>query len=151
MLRKQLRQQRLGHTRGNHSLFLDKNKLSGDWTGALCGHGLHLQTSVAGSQLLGDRPRGDPTYLPPPVGLPSGTSPGATGLLRSGPGKVAAEILCCFGLVLVNTGDLSPLGPTTATHRALEGEEERRAGTERKVGHINLPIRDEMVKCPWQY
>lgn len=80
------------------------------------------------SQLLRGRPRGDGTYLPPPVGLPTGTSTGATGLLCFRPGKVAAELLFYFGLVLVNTGDLPQLGPTTATHRALEAEEEEKGG-----------------------
>lgn len=80
------------------------------------------------SQLLRDRPRGDGTYLPPPVGLPTGASAGATRLLGSRPGKMEAELLFYFGLVLVNTGDLPPLGPTTATHRALETEEQKKGG-----------------------
>lgn len=109
----------------NDALFLDKNKLSGDWTGAACVHDLHLQpleASVHASQLLRERPRGDGTHLPPPVGLPTGTSAGATGLLALRPGEMAAELLFDFGLVLVDADDLPPLGPTTATHRALEGE-----------------------------
>lgn len=73
-------------------------------------------------------PSGDGTYLPPPVGFPSGTSAGPTGLLGSGPGKMVAELLFYFGLVLVNTGDLSLLSPTAATHRALEVEEEGKGG-----------------------
>lgn len=64
------------------------------------------------------------THLPPSVGLPTGTSAGTTRLLGSWPGKMAAELLFYLGLVLVNTGDLPPLGATAATHRALEGEEE---------------------------
>lgn len=97
----------------------------------MCVHGLHLQpleASVHASQLLREQPRGDGTHLPPPVGLPTGTSAGATGLLGPGPGEMAAELLFYFGLVLVNTGDLPPLGPTTAIHRALEGGEEGKGG-----------------------
>lgn len=70
------------------------------------------------------RPRGDGTYLPPPVGLPTGAPERPAGLLCSRPGKMAAALLFYFGLVLVNAGHLPLLGPTTATHRALEGGQE---------------------------
>lgn len=60
---------------------------------------------------------------------------------------MAADLLVYFGLVLVNTGDLPPLGPTTATHRALEGEEEGKGGDGEKSEHINLPIQDKMATC----
>lgn len=77
---------------------------------------------------LGSGPEEDGTHLPPPVGLPTGTSAGAAGLLAPGPGEMAAELLFDFGLVLVDTDDLPPLGPTTATHRALEGGKEEGKG-----------------------
>lgn len=64
---------------------------------------------------------GDGTYLPPPVGLPTGASARSTGLFCPRPGKMAAALLFYFGLVLVNAGDLPLLGPTAASHRALGG------------------------------
>lgn len=141
----------------------NKNKLSGDWTGALCVHGLHLHplgsvcacVSAASSSYTLYCPWGNPgyflsqgrqqeeqTYLPPPVGLPTGASPRTTGLLCPRPRQMTAVLLFYFGLVLINTGYLPLLGPPTTTHRTLKREGERSGDgcwveTERKVGHVS--------------
>lgn len=88
------------------------------------------------------RQQEEQTYLPPPVGLPTGASPRTTGLLCPRPRQMTAVLLFYFGLVLINTGYLPLLGPPTTTHRTLKREGERSGDgcwveTERKVGHVS--------------
>lgn len=139
----------LGHTWGNDTSLLNQNKLRGDWTGALCVHVLHLHplgsvcacVSAASKQLVlvqSTRDLGyflsrggqqeEQTYLPPPVGLPTGASPHTTGLLRPRPRQMTAVFLLYFGLVLINTGYLPLLGPPATTHWALRRERGQKWG-----------------------
>lgn len=161
----------LVHTQGNDTRLSNKNKLSGDWTGALCVHVLHLHplgsVCVRVSAASGRPPvcvflplgatglgfffprerREEQTYLPPAVGLPTGASPRATGLLRLRARQMAAVLLFYFGLVLVKASDLPLLGAAATAHRTLRWgrEEQRRGERERRAGHFS-PLMTVVVK-----
>lgn len=161
----------LVHTWGNDTLLFNKNKPSGDWTGALCVHVLHLQTSgkclclcLSCSQrlLFVWPPRGpgcfvsqrgrreEQTYLPPLVGLPTGASPRPTGLLCPRPRQMNAVLLLYFGLVLINTGYLPLLGPPTTTYWTLEREKEIKKVGGMGVGWRVRKKRGLLVKSCWR-
>lgn len=73
--------------------------------------------------------REEQTYLPPAVGLPTGASSRAAGLLRLRARQMATVLLFYFGLVLVNAGDLPLLGAAATAHRTLKwGREEQQRG-----------------------
>lgn len=82
--------------------------------------------------------REEQTYLPPAVGLPTGASPRAAGLLRLRPRETSAMLLFYFSLVLVNAGDLPLLGAAATAHRTL-----RRVREEQQQGRM---IEEEKVK-----